>query len=71
MFSIRFHLEKKKKRKATLVSLLWDDPESAMKSAEIVLGILDGLSPTQNAFIQMKRDIHIKSDLLCIVKSLL
>ncbi len=64
-------MENKKKRKATLVTLLWDEPESAMKSAEVVLGILDGLSATQNAFIQMKRDIHIKSDLLCIVKSLL
>ncbi len=64
-------MENKKKRKSTLVSLLWDKPESAMKSAEVVLGILNGLSAAQNAFIQMKRDAHVKADLECIAKSLL
>ncbi len=54
-----------------LVSLLWNEPESAMKSSEVVLGTLDGLSAAQNAFIQTKRDAHIKADLMCIVKSLL
>jgi len=70
---VRFDLQSQKKRKVTLVNLLWENYEMADASAEAVLSLATSFdkehSEAQTVWMNARKDARIRADLLCTVQA--